>query len=75
MKFLRRPRERAVLFIHTTPLGSVVRAGVGSVDFTPGAGRGSGRHGQGQLCGSVRQDRTTSRVGRSNVKRQVPIAV
>ena len=36
-------------------LGSVVWAGVGSVDFTPGAGRGSGRQRQGQLCGSMRQ--------------------
>ena len=33
-------------------LGSVVWAGVGSVDFTPGAGRGSGRAGQGS-CAAV----------------------
>ena len=41
-------------------LGSVVWAGVGSVDFTPGAGRGSARGscaavcGQGSTAGQVR---------------------
>ena len=44
------------------------------MDFTPGAGRGSGRVRAGADVRQCAAGRTTSRVGRSDVKRQVIIA-